>query len=181
MKLLFAPHNDDETLFASFTMMRESPLLVVVFDGHLQGMRRGVKITAQQRRAETLAAVNELGCAPPLFMGFSDAAPPSSALSDAIGELIRKTSPEAVWAPAVEPGGHEQHNAVGRIARELFPGTRHYLTYTRPAGKSVHGTPVAIGPGMIERKLRALACYESQIELENCREHFLRGLHEYYA
>jgi len=32
MKLLLSPHNDDECLFAAYTLMREKPLVIVVTD-----------------------------------------------------------------------------------------------------------------------------------------------------
>ena len=34
MKILLAPHNDDEALFAAYTIMREHPLVIVVTDGY---------------------------------------------------------------------------------------------------------------------------------------------------
>lgn len=180
MKLFFAPHNDDEVLFGAFTIMRENPLVVIVFDGYVQAERDGAPVTAAQRRAESLAALRELGAAPPMFLGFRDTDKVCGALPDAIADLIRKSKPEAVYAPAIEDGGHDQHNLVGKLVAEAFSGTRHYMTYTRTRGKST-GVPVRPGPGFLQRKLRALACYDSQIGLANCREHFLRDQNEYLA
>lgn len=177
MDLFLSPHCDDETLFGSFTIQKHNPLVVIVFDGHIQA-QRGEPITAQQRRAESLAAMNELEVMPPLFLGYPDTDDSPASLSDSLRSLIDRHQPKKVWAPAVEDGGHLQHNLVGRLTRELFPSMIHYMTYTRTAGKS-RGIAVRPAPEMIRRKLRALACYESQITLANCREHFLRDLAEY--
>jgi len=177
VNLLFAPHNDDEALFCSFVIQREKPLVVIVFDGHVQA-KRGAPITAQQRRTESLAAMDELGAIPPLFLGYSDAEEVPATFADNIRNLIERHKPEKVFAPAVEEGGHHQHNIVGRVVRAVFPKTTHYMTYTS-SGKSL-GVPVSAEPDMIRRKLRALACYQSQIELANCRDHFQRDLIEYY-
>lgn len=180
MNLLFAPHNDDESLYASFTIQRELPLVVIVFDGRIQ-QKRGLSVTAQERRTETLEAMKEIG-AITLFMGYSDIDEDPPSLCDNIRNLIINQKPEKVWAPAVEEGGHVQHNLVGRLVKELFPATQGYLTYTRTGGKSTNGKPVSIEPGMIQRKLRSLACYASQIDtVLNCRPHFLGDQREYYA
>lgn len=178
MNLLFSPHNDDETLFCSFTIQREQPLVVVVFDGRIQ-QKRGLPVTAQERRAETMAAMQEIG-ALTLFMGYSDIDDDPPSLRDNIMNLILKHNPAKIWAPAVEEGGHVQHNLIGRIVKELFPATQRYLTYTRTGGKSINGKPVPIEPGMIQKKLRSLAHYTSQIDtVLNCRDHFLSDQREY--
>jgi len=180
MNLFFSPHCDDESLFGCFTIQRENPLVVVVFDGRIQ-QKRGLPVTAQDRRNETIFALQEIG-ALALFMGYSDADDDPPSLKDNIRALIERHKPEKVWAPAIEKDGHVQHNLVGRLVAEAFPATQGYLTYTRTGGKSTNGKPVPIEPGMIQRKLRALACYTSQIDIvANCREHFLRDLKEYYA
>ena len=174
MKLLIAPHNDDETLFAAYTIQREKPLVAVVLDCYLQGLR-GARITAQERRDETAAALRILG-ADVVFLGFHDDSPDW----DGIERSLREYHPDAVWAPAVEPGGHAHHNAIGAIAHRIWPDrTRHYMTYT-PAGKS-RGIPVPKRPEWIAAKLRALACYVSQIEDLSTQEHYLRDQYEYYA
>ena len=179
MNLFFSPHNDDETLFGAFTVQRERPLVVIVFDGYVQ-LLRGEKALMQQRRAETLSAIDELGALPPLFLGYRDDREVPESFADNIRNLIERHRPEKVWAPAVEESGHAQHNTVGRVVHAVFPATQHYMTYTRAFGKS-RGVEVKPEPDMICRKLRALACYRSQIEVENCRDHFLGDMREYYA
>ena len=80
---------------------------------------------------------------------------------------------EHVYAPAVEDGGHEQHNLVGSEALLRYGNTvRPYLTYRRGSMRS-HGREVMPEPGYVAAKMRALACYETQIELVATRPWFM--------
>lgn len=179
MDIFLAPHNDDETLFGAFTIMRHKPQVVIVFDGYLQAMR-GAPITAEQRREETRAALMEMGAPPPLFLGHSDACldVEQMTLKLQIEAIIANYGSGVIFAPAAEFEGHHQHNIVANMASEVSGNIVHYMTYTR-TGKST-GQRVPATSDMICRKLRALACYRSQIELANTREHFLRDLNEYH-
>jgi LmbE family N-acetylglucosaminyl deacetylase len=179
MKLLVAPHNDDEVLFGAFTLLREKPLVVIIFDGYVQ-QNRGLPITAMQRRDETEAACDILGVEVQ-FLGFhDDERPRPRAIEEALATFYH---PEQVYAPAWEVNGHPQHNLVA-LACEGLPVVERYLTYT-PAGKSTSGRPVPILDGSwIALKHRALACYESQMSLDprmGCWPHFMRDQTEYYA
>lgn len=87
-----------------------------------------------------------------------------------------------IYAPAIEETGHAHHNLVGTVVNYLFRGRvpiTHYLTYT-PAGKSTSRERVPVGPGMAAKKLQALACYTSQLDLDSTAPHFLREQYEYY-
>jgi len=186
--LLISPHCDDESLFCAFTLCREAAdiQVVVVFDGHIQAAR-GEAVTWPERRAETERALWELGVKKdPIFLGYSDNAVSLLAIDNHMGHLSTTLKPgDTVYFPWQEPGGHEQHNLIGSICESNFGRwegvlMKHYLTYTRH-GKSTGGKEVIPEPDWIILKLRALACYKSQITVANCREHFMRGLHEYYA
>lgn len=181
--LAIVPHSDDEALFLAFTLCRESAdiQVVVIFDGYVQA-QRGEPVTWQERREETRAALKELGVVkPPIFAGFSDATPDWKSVQQWILDLAVSLTPHTVYRPLAEIGGHEQHNLVSQCAGVInSPRTIDYTTYTKH-GKSTGARPVPCTGDMIRRKLRALACYRSQIEVANCREHFMRGLHEYYA
>jgi LmbE family N-acetylglucosaminyl deacetylase len=180
MALFIAPHNDDETLFGAFTILRERPLVVVVFDGHAQ-KARGNSVGWVERRLETRRALEILGSVP-CYLGFSDDDPKVTA--GAIRARLLETLGafnETVFAPALEVGGHAQHNLVA-AAVDDDPRVVRYLTYT-PAGKSTSSRPVPIErPEWIGKKLRALSCYESQWDPRlGCYPHFLRDQTEYYA
>lgn len=115
MNLFLSPHCDDESLFGAYTIMREHPQVVVVFDGQ-----------DKTRRAETIAAMTILG-ASVRFLGLPDAPVPPDAARAALAAL----DADRAWAPAVETGGNAHHNLVGQLADELWPGrVTHYLTYT---------------------------------------------------
>jgi LmbE family N-acetylglucosaminyl deacetylase len=186
MKLFIAPHCDDEVLFGSFTLLRERPFVFVVYDSVIQGAR-GAPITAEQRRAETILGVNTLLAGEAHFLQFGgvpDDGDHWAKVHHVLAELAQKLAPiEEVFAPAIESGGHAQHNLVGQIAAEVWPGkVRHYLTYTT-AGKSKGPVSVACDLPWIALKHKALACYESQFlnPSTGTASHFLADLYEYYA
>jgi hypothetical protein len=56
-----------------------------------------------------------------------------------------------------------------------------FATYIRGEGRTVTDRPVVGSPDQIGRKLRALACYRSQIAEPSCQPWFLDGLTEYLA
>lgn len=176
--LLLSPHNDDETLFAAFTCLRERPHVIVVLRSQVQEDRFG--ITAATREAETAAAMEFLGCEWEQW-AYRDSAPDWVAIASHLIDAKDAYGPVHVYAPAHERRGNEHHNIIADISRNVFGADRvtPYMTYTT-AGKSV-GKPVAYEPDWVERKVAALACYRSQSSLANCAEHFLRDQHEYVA
>lgn len=187
MKLLISTHCDDETLFAGLTVIRELPIVAIVFDGYVQH-QRGFNVTAAQRRIESHWALAELGAAPPVFLGFPDTMQCNFNVEAQVRAELRQRFPKAeqVWCPAVEADGHDQHNLVARAATAAFGNkiVDRYLSYTRACGKSVSARPVPVESGeWIRRKLRALSCYISQIDIAElgCRPHFTRDQTEYYA
>lgn len=161
MKLLLSPHYDDETLFASYTLLRHHPLVVFCFAGSPRFGSRDTRI------GEAKAAMSVLGCQ---WQEDEDGD---------LGERLAGFSPETVWAPFPEPDGHHDHNRVGVLAARLWPDrTAFYTTYTTN-GRSTAGVPVATEPGWADLKRLALACYESQSSNPATRPHFDRPLDEY--
>ena len=165
-KLFISPHNDDECLFGSWTLLRENPTVLIVYDSFTQPSRDNAGCDANTRRLETLSAMNVLGIKDVQFLGISYLETNKEQIREALGDFAAADIAH-VWAPAVETNGHEQHNAVGQIVLEMFgvPLTR-YMTYTRSNGKS-----------------RGRACYRSQIEIPRlgCWPHFVNDLREYYV
>lgn len=184
--VLLAPHHDDETLFASYLAQEHQPDLVICTRAEVQA-DRGLPIRHEHREAETRAAWSILsdGTSGIRQWQFSD----NEARTDwlALGTAVHRLAAEydRVIAPAVEPeGGHAHHNYVGIAAQEAFGLERvtSYLTYTRHGGRSTWGPEVEIKhPDWIIAKLRALACYPTQIREPSTRPWFLGPLAEYTA
>lgn len=185
MKLFVSPHNDDAVLFGSFTLQRERPEVLTVFDSYAQVQRGHAACHAEARRIEDVNAMSLLECTNAWGLVRDDL--PIEQARPAVHRVLtdwRKYVHE-VWLPAVEEGGHEQHNLVGEIGLEVFAGARihRYLTYTRTHGKSIAGVEVSCNGEMVLMKLRALACYASQISIDalGCVSHFLGDQREYLA
>lgn len=177
--LLLAPHHDDEVLWCSWSILRYQPHVIICLRSDLQE-KRGMGITNAQRVTETSRALWWLGDPSSEFWQFSDANPDWEGFKAKLYEFAATHEDlERVFAPAVEEGGHDQHNEVGRIAVEVFGGVEPYLTYVRGSGRSI-GTEVPFEPGWPAKKLRALSCYESQIAEPSTAYWFLdSGLREY--
>jgi LmbE family N-acetylglucosaminyl deacetylase len=176
------PHSDDVALFAAWSAIRHQAHVITVLESHVQ-QARGTGITQEKRWVENDCAMHHLGLSWEQWP-LSDSAPDWDACRAMLEELDGDKHPEIVLAPAVEVGGHEHHNRLGDLAGDVFADrVSHYLTYTRDGGKSERGTRVAYEPEWVSRKLRALACYRTQIEVEaaGCTPHFVRGLDEYLA
>ena len=175
MKLLLSPHNDDECLFAAYTLMREKPLVIVVTDSDLAD-----GVTAHQRREESRRACELLGV-PVVFLGMKD-----GTLEQHKDDLKRRLEPFAsqpwsqVYAPAIQ-GGHNDHDALGEVVSTMFSPVSFYATYASGELFSPAGSEIGPTPEEVERKNRALDCYPSQIRLARTVSRFdaVRGRSEY--
>jgi LmbE family N-acetylglucosaminyl deacetylase len=161
--LLLAPHYDDEILFAAYTLMRERPQIAWVFPprNHLDHLDRrgeshdallalGISFASVQTRFESVCYEGALG---------EDAWPYG------LVEHLHDVEYDMVYAPAPHDHGHHEHNVVGRVALDTLGAERvtWYQTYTRTKGRQKYGNLVEPDPDMIARKLRALACFTTQI------------------
>jgi LmbE family N-acetylglucosaminyl deacetylase len=163
--ILFAPHNDDETLFAFYQCLRFKPHVVVVLRSYKQAAFEDGP-TYDIREAETRCAMELAGV--PLYeqWEYSDLAPDWRPIDERIEGLLASVNPQTVIAPAWEVGGHEHHNAVANIVYRHRPGRGiHYLTYRRGEGRSTAGKEVIPSDKELRLKQLALACYESQATL----------------
>ena len=188
MKIFLAPHNDDETLFGAFTIQKEHPVVIVVYDSYAQVNRGALWCDAASRRAESIAALRILlgPCADVRFGALrDDEVYTVDVVASRIASQLRSDERcEGVFAPGDEDGGHPQHNLVAAAALTLVlqwkvPLIR-YSTYTTQGGRTRTAQVVPMTPIGIMSKLRALACYESQIIIETCRQFFTQDLSEYY-
>jgi hypothetical protein len=179
VKLFISPHNDDETLFGAFTILREHPAVLIVTDSQRQEARG---ISAIERKRETLQALMWLQPTEVHFLHIPDAELSAETFSPAMDRFLREHGPfEHFYVPAFEEGGNVDHNL---IASSLTFANKsmvtEYLTYTT-AGKSRSQNMVPFEKDWPLLKMQALACYRSQILEPSTRDHFLREQYEYYA
>lgn len=183
--LFVSPHNDDAALFGAFTLMNTPSTVLTVFDSVVQLQRGHERCTRMVRREEDREALlGILGCAVQ-FGGVGDDCEQDIQVARALESEVCRLRPKEAWLPAIEDGGHPQHNQVGRIGAAVFSGlgipVQRYLTYTS-AGKSRSAYEVKAEGWMVRTKLQALACYRTQLEIDalGCWPHFM-DLREYVA
>ena len=176
MKLAIIPHNDDESLFLAYTLMRERPLVAIITDSYIQ-QNRGDNVTADQRWNETVEAMKILGCSV-MRLGIRDDVIDEWSVKD---KLSRFAGFETVYASAIQ-GGNPHHDLIGKVAQELFGDkVKQYVTYA--SGQFYTPGTIEIKPTKeeVELKNKALDCYVSQLNLEATKPHFkaVRGVSEW--
>lgn len=187
--LLLAPHNDDETLFASFLCLRYKPRVVICFRSMRMADPKypgGMPVNYKDREFETAMAMKTLGCEWTQLLVPDTEEDPEQVEPHLWG--LRDPSGQDDWdlviAPAVEEGGQFQHNMIGELADMVFTDCQviHYLTYTSHGGRSASEHEVEFDADWIPLKLHALACYKSQSMHPVTSPHFIDGgLREYLA
>jgi len=179
---LIAPHNDDETLFAAYTLQRETPHVIVV----LRDPRRARQ---RERERETQEAVYRLTGAEEYEQWTYDAALPRwSWIQGAIAALVDDF--DRIYAPAYqEPhvNGYDpasgppptgwgvlQHDYIGYLAQSAF-GDKYepYCMYTRWYGRH-EGHEVVPAAAEIACKLEAMSQYVSAMEDPGTRPWFVK-------
>jgi len=167
--VIISPHNDDESLFAAYTCIRERPLIVVVTDSYIQPNRGDRGCSAQERFEETCRAGSIMGC-PVISLGLRDDTLDVELVQRALSKIRGFGT---VYAPAIQ-GGNWQHDLIGKCALEVFgEGVRQYTTYTKTELWTKGN--IEIVPTEEEKaiKNKALACYQSQLNLNSTRPHFI--------
>lgn len=163
--VLFAPHNDDETLFAAFTILRYRPHVVVCYPS------AGDYGDPLVRETETREAMTVLGGQQVEQWAGGD-------LEAQMRALDAGVTPSMVWAPHADTS-HPDHAEVARAAAAVFGDrVRSYHTYNA-GGKVRRGRPVEHEPVWVSQKLRALLRYESQIQHPRANQFFTWDLLEY--
>ncbi len=164
--VLFSPHNDDETLFAFYSMVRHQAELVVCLRSMRQQRFQDGPIY-QRREIETLCASKVAGVSYVQWIAFYDDDPPWELVAEFVASYIDGSEPELVIAPAWEEGGHEDHNGLAAIIDELYESRSfaqlRYLTYRRGHGRSESDVEIVPTPGERAQKAAALRCYRSQL------------------
>jgi hypothetical protein len=174
--ITISPHNDDGILFAAYLTIIWEADVFTVLRSVVQEMR-GYGITATMREAEDQRAFAELDVLTYRQGPCGDAAPNWPEVDRQFAALAFEY--EHAIIPAVEEGGHDQHNRIGEMAAEHFATVTRYTTYRRGQGRSRDGVEVEPQPRWISMKHRALACYESQINEPTTRPWFVGDLAEY--
>lgn len=146
--VLFAPHADDEALFAAHLLMQHQPYVVICFGSERDYGETGV------RTAESRAACALLGAGPVEQWVDVD-------IEHEMRRLDAAMAPTLVFAPAL-PSSHPHHVVVATAAATVF-GDRlvRYHTYDEH-GKVRAGHRVSLPADAAARKRQALACYETQ-------------------
>lgn len=180
MRTLFiAPHNDDEALFGSYIIQVYKPLVIVLTDSYIQ-YERGEKMSHKDiRTAESIAAMKILD-AEVVFAHIPDKDFNAELCEAALLPYAAKVNTpqpvgqgyDMVFSPSPIEGGNWMHDVTGQIADKIFPGISiHYSTYTKdreyPAGHAL----IFPSEVMRQNKLRAIACYKSQ--MVNCCRMYL--------
>lgn len=163
-----APHNDDESLFGAYTLMREKPTVIVVTDSFIQPERGDVGCSAETRRQETISAMSLIGC-PVVFLGIKD----TELTEENLRERLRPFNPFKVYIPALQ-GGNAQHDLVSQVCSGLWgEKCEHYCTYTKTELYTTGGIEIKPTQKEIGLKAMMLACYTSQVNLPSTRPHFM--------
>lgn len=161
--IVLAPHGDDEVLFAAYTCMRERAHVIVCSQDADPAVRK-------DRSLETTRAIEILRCS------HHEWPVPADRFEKNLGQMkvwmaawnstsLVASTPDRVYAPAIHPEGHEQHNLIGELAREVFGDKVIFYGTYAPRGERQHlGREVIPDADEIRRKFEALACYRTQIE-----------------
>lgn len=167
--LLLSPHADDEVLFAAFTVIRYRPDIVICCQSVRDYGSTEERLWESQNAGKVLhaASVEQL----PEFS--------EEQLAWHLVAMDRAHHRPLVFAPS-DDSSHAEHRMVGRAAARVF-GSRLFRFHTyNAAGKVRRGTPVQFEPEWVERKLRALAMFQSQLSHPRAHKFFMDDLHEYY-
>lgn len=160
MTILLSPHDDDNALFASFTCMREKPLVVIVFGSYIQPNRGEIGCSFEERWKETKEACALLDV-PCLHLNLRD----DTATENDMKEALKKLSGfDKVYAPAIQ-GGNIHHDMVGRYAKELFDNVVFYPTYTKTELWTKGDKEIIPTREEAELKNKVLECYQSQLRI----------------
>lgn len=166
--ILISPHNDDETLFGAFTLIREKPLVLSVTDSWIQPNRGDRGCSADERWQETVEACKVLGC--PVTRG--QIRDDALTVENTRELLERFRGFVRVYIPAIQ-GGNWQHDLISRVAQDVFGSACvQYTTYTKTELWTKGNIEIIPTEEEYQMKLKALGCYQSQLNLNSTRPHF---------
>jgi glycosyltransferase involved in cell wall biosynthesis/LmbE family N-acetylglucosaminyl deacetylase len=166
--IFLAPHNDDESLFGAYTLMRHKPLVVVVTDSYIQSQRGDKGCSAEERRQETIEAMKVVGC-PVVFLGIKD----TELTEEILRERLKGFNPGTIYIPALQ-GGNRHHDLINKVALDMFGKNRceQYCTYTKREFWTTGSWELTPTEQERELKNEMLDCYKSQLKLKTTIPHF---------
>lgn len=169
---LFAPHNDDEALFGTYTILRYKPKVFIVTRSEKQEARH---IRYTTRNTETDNALKILGAEYELLD-----IPETQLTVDLLKNRIKDFDYKVIFAPAIQ-GGHLHHDIVGQALKELW-GDRviHYATYTKENLTPTGNVELKPTQEEIDLKNKALDCYKSQFPWNESHFDAVRNKSEYW-
>lgn len=172
MQILISPHNDDESLFACYTIMREKPLVVIVYNGDQHSDKFGIPV--QERKHESAEAMKLLGVEVE-YLNMSDWGDDMDYYT--MCSRLEKYKPDKVYAPA--KGKNPQHNLVSIVCDDTFKNVVHYCTYDDDL---LQKGSIEIKPTKEEMELKnkCLDCYKSQLKINPHHFEAVRNKSEYY-
>lgn len=178
--IVFAPHNDDESLFIAYTIIREKPLVCIVTDSFIQPNRGEVGCDATTRWNESVEAMKILG-APVIRLGMKDFELDynifGTFLMSSLGNF------DTIYCPAIQ-GGNPHHDIIARACLAVFGDkVKMYSTYKPGEWYSEGDEEVIPTKEEVELKNKALDCYKSQINLASTKNHIeaARGKSEWFV
>lgn len=177
MILVLSPHNDDETLFAAFTILKYRAHVIVCHGSS------GDYGSSQDRMHESAQAVAMLGGS---LEQWDVTSGDGNLLHSKLFNGKGRDEYTRVFAPD-KHASHPDHRLLAEVASDVFRG-RLTTYHTYVDGKRV--TPLSVGygrpallehPSWIHRKLVALTSYRSQATHPRASQFFLDAQHEYYG
>lgn len=179
--LMLVPHADDETLFASHLIAKYDPTVMVVYLPENPD-ERAIRESEMNSAVAIIRDQDEQMMEEVEWLGAYEG-------TKAVGlkERLERYRPpgflgrsrdtryfDYVFAPLVEDDGHAEHNHVGQAATTVWEPDQvsYYATYSRSGGRTHVGTEIDLPTWLVQRKLRALAEYGSQIDYPDRRPWF---------
>lgn len=153
-KYFISPHSDD-IIFATYTILREKPIVVTVTHSTMQG-DNGFERVLEDYKASKILNV------PIMFLGIDEDKLTKETLEEKLRLLSDDEYPE-IWIPEYEEDGNPQHNTVNRVAKNIFPNIKTYKTYSGLEDRTI-GKEIIPTKEELEIKKRVMACYKTQIE-----------------
>lgn len=166
MKLFLSPHSDD-IIFATYTILREKPIVVTVTHSTLQG-DNGFDRVLEDYKASKILGV------PIMFLGVEENKLDGLSFLKAILPIYTE---DTVYIPEYQENGNPQHNLINEISKKIFPNTKEYKTYSGLEDRTI-GKEIVPTEEELEIKKRVMECYRTQIE-NPMTSHYFEVYNEY--